>query len=204
MKVLGLQPTSADYYHRVGYSYDYLMNLEDFTWGGRHFGDVINMMIEGMAARQLLKDLGYDPRRADGTPKPSPLLLTLIFRHFHSRLDRNNLIDGLPPAEDRGLKPYDAATGRQLHRLAAGQGRRRQRARAPGLWRRHAAQRASLSDAPQRAAAGDSAQHPHVPRVAPDSERRAGAQPQVHEHQRQAGRVAVGSVSRAGRPCRRV
>lgn len=111
MAVLGLQPTSADFYHRVGYSYDYLVNLEAFTWGGRHFGDVLNAMIEGMAARQLLQDLGYDPARANGSPKPTPLLLTLVFRHFHSRLDRTNLIDGLPLAEDRGIRPYDAATG---------------------------------------------------------------------------------------------
>jgi hypothetical protein len=111
MKVLGLQPTSADYYHRVGYSYDYLANLEDFAWGGRYFIDVLMMLSEGTAVRQLLQDLGYNPRQADGTLKPSPLLAMLIFRHYQSRLDRGNLVDGLPLAEDRGIKPYDTGTG---------------------------------------------------------------------------------------------
>ena len=63
MKVLGLQPTSADYYHRVGYSYDYLHEPRGLHMGRPHFGAVIDMMIEGMAARQLLRELGYDPRQ---------------------------------------------------------------------------------------------------------------------------------------------
>ena len=58
-----------------------------------------------------MQDLGYNPRQADGTLKPSPLLAMLIFRHYQSRLDRGNLVDGLPLAEDRGIKPYDTGTG---------------------------------------------------------------------------------------------
>lgn len=112
MRVLGLQPTSADYYHRVGYSYDYLRNLEQFELGGKYFGDVIATMLEGIAGRQFLASFGYQPQRPDGTPKPIPLLFQLIYQHYQTRLDTQNLIDNLPLAEDRGIKPYDPGTGK--------------------------------------------------------------------------------------------
>jgi hypothetical protein len=105
INVLGLQPTSADYYHRVGYSYDYLRNLEEFTWRGDYFLDVFKMAVEQMQALAFLHDFGYDEKRANGTPKPVPMILQLIYRHYHSRLDRKNLIDGLPLSEERGLAP---------------------------------------------------------------------------------------------------
>ena len=107
MKVLGLQPTSADYYQRVGYSYDYLRNEQQFAYGGRYGADVINMLIERNLARAFLRMFGYD-----ATNKPVPLLLQLIFRHYHTRLDRENLIDGLPLSEEHRIKPYEEATGR--------------------------------------------------------------------------------------------
>ncbi len=112
MKVLGLQPTSADYYHRVGYSYDYLRNLDQFELGGKDFGDVIGSMLEGIAGRQLLANFGYQPQHADGTLKPTPLIFQLIYQHYQTRLDNQNLIDNLPLAEDRGIKPYDPASGK--------------------------------------------------------------------------------------------
>ena len=107
IKVLGLQPTSADYYQRVGYSYDYLRNEQQFALGGRYFGDVIGMSFERNLARAFLAMFGYDP-----TNKPVPLLLQLIWRHYQTRLDRENLIDGLPLSETQTIKPYEAATGR--------------------------------------------------------------------------------------------
>src|SRR5207249_240042 len=54
IKVLGLQPTSADYYQRVGYSYDYLRNEQQFAFGGRYGGDVIGMFFERNLARAFL------------------------------------------------------------------------------------------------------------------------------------------------------
>jgi predicted nucleic acid-binding Zn-ribbon protein len=111
LDVLGLQPTSAEFFQRVGYSYDYLKNLEAFTWGGHDFDDVLKMAIEGMQTRGLLAQLGYSATRADGSQKPLPLLLELIWRHYQTRLDATQLIDGLPLSETAGIKPYDAATG---------------------------------------------------------------------------------------------
>jgi hypothetical protein len=109
LEVLGLQPTSAEFYQRVGYSWDYLRNLDDFAFGGRDFGDVLKMAIEDQAARGLLEGLGYSPTREDGSAKPLPLLLQLIWRHYHTRLDPAQLIDGQRLSESEGIKPYDAA-----------------------------------------------------------------------------------------------
>ena len=112
MSVLGLQPTSADYYQRVGYSYDYLRNLEEFAWGERYTEDLLRLMFEQMSGLAFLRDFGYRAERDDGTPKAFPLLLQLIFRHYHTRLDRQNLIDNMPLSEERPIKPYDQATGK--------------------------------------------------------------------------------------------
>ena len=112
MKVLGLQPTSADYYHRVGYSFDYLKNLEQFQAGGAFYGDVVLAMFQGLTGRSFLNSFGYKPHRDDGTSKPVPLLFQLVYQKFHTRLNNQNLIDGLPLAEDRGINPYDEGTGK--------------------------------------------------------------------------------------------
>jgi hypothetical protein len=111
LQILGLHPNSAEFYQRVGYSYDYLKNLENFTWGGTSFSDAIKMLIEAAAVRDLLQQLGYSPNRTDGTPKPLLLLLQLIWRHYQTKLDPRQLIDGLPFSETAFIKPYDAATG---------------------------------------------------------------------------------------------
>lgn len=112
MKVLGLQPTSADYYHRVGYSFDYLKNLEQFQAGGSNFGDVMMAMFEGLTGRSFLNSVGYKSQRDNGTTKPVPLLFQLIYQHYHTRLNNQNLIDGLPLSEERTIKPYDQGTGK--------------------------------------------------------------------------------------------
>jgi hypothetical protein len=112
LEVLGLHPTSAEFYQRVGYSYDYLKNLEQFAFEGSNFDDVLKMVFEGMAARHVLAQLGYQNRHDDGTFKPSPLLLQLIWRHYHTPLDAKQLIDGQPLSETTRVKPYDAAATR--------------------------------------------------------------------------------------------
>jgi hypothetical protein len=91
MKVLGLQPTSADYFQRVGNSFDLLFNEQQLAYRGRYGEEFIKMLIESSLARAFLAMFGYD-----GANKPVPLLLQLIWRHYQTRLDRENLIDGLP------------------------------------------------------------------------------------------------------------
>ena len=108
LQILGLHPNSVELYQRVGYSFDYLKNLEAFAWEGSGLGDAIRMMIEGMSARTLLRDLGYETQGSDAN-KPNPLLLQLIWRHYQTRLDPKQLIDGQPLSESRFITPYDAA-----------------------------------------------------------------------------------------------
>jgi hypothetical protein len=100
MNVLGLQPTSADYYHRVGYSWDYLHNLEQFAYGTHNYADALKQLIDNFPASLFLNDAGYNP-----SGKPYPLLFKLVFQHFHTRLDPLNLIDGLPLSEDKTISP---------------------------------------------------------------------------------------------------
>ncbi|MCP3994204.1 MAG: hypothetical protein GY722_03940 [bacterium] len=109
LKVLGLHPTSAEFYHRVGYSFDYLRNLDAFAWDGENFDDTLKMIFEGLAARSVLGRLGYESRRDDGTAKPHPLLLQLIWRHYQTRLNPLQLIDGLPLSEAETIKPFNAS-----------------------------------------------------------------------------------------------
>jgi hypothetical protein len=109
LKVLGLQPTSAALYQRVGYSWDYLRNLDEFAYGGRDFADSLKRALDEGRAEELLADIGYSATDAEGRAKPTPLLLQLIWRHYHTKLDPKQLIDGLPLSETRTIKPYDAA-----------------------------------------------------------------------------------------------
>jgi hypothetical protein len=111
LAVLGLQPTSAELYQRVGYSYDYLKNLEAFAWGGDEFDDVLKMALEGLEARGLLGALGYEGQRSDRSTKPYPLLLQMIWRHYHTRLDAARLIDSKPLSETDRIAPFDVAGG---------------------------------------------------------------------------------------------
>ncbi|OQW61749.1 MAG: hypothetical protein BVN28_06580 [Nitrospira sp. ST-bin4] len=105
LKVLGLHPTSAEFHQRVGYSYDYLRNLESFAWGGSETDDIMRMYIEALQSIPLLRRLGYTDTRPSGTPKPLPLLLQLIWRHYQTTLDPKLLIDGLPLSETATIKP---------------------------------------------------------------------------------------------------
>ena len=111
MGVLGLQPTSVEYFQRIGYSLDYLKNLESFQDGGRYIWDVYRTNWDAFLSTLALKQLGYDPKRTDASFKPTPLLLQIVFQHFQTQLDAKNLIDGLPPSEDATIQPYDAALG---------------------------------------------------------------------------------------------
>jgi hypothetical protein len=109
LEVLGLQPTSAALYQRVGYSWDYLRNLDEFAYGGSDFADALKRALDEGQAEELLTGLGWSPTDAEGRPKPTPLLLQLIWRHYHTKLDPKQLIDGLPFSETRTIKPYDAS-----------------------------------------------------------------------------------------------
>jgi len=109
LKVLGLHPTSAEFHQRVGYSYDYLRNLESFAWGGSEADDVMRLYIEALQSLPLLRRLGYEDNRPGGAAKPLPLLFQLIWRHYQTALDTRQLIDGMPLSETATIKPFGTA-----------------------------------------------------------------------------------------------
>ncbi len=119
LKVLGLHPTSVEFHQRVGYSYDYLRNLESFAWGGTDSDDVMKMFIESMGARTLLRQLGYATQKPDGSAKPLPAVLQLIWRHYQTTLDAKQLIDGLPLSEKAPIKAYAASGANYIDWLIA-------------------------------------------------------------------------------------
>lgn len=107
MSVLGLHPTSVEFFQRVGYTIDTLRNLEGFLDGGKYIWDQMVAGWNKIIVPLILKQFGYNRKSDNGTDKPVPLLLQLIFRHYHTRLDPKNLIDGEPLSEELGIKPYD-------------------------------------------------------------------------------------------------
>jgi hypothetical protein len=109
MEILGLHPTSVEFFQRVGYSFDSLNNMAEFGWEGKYSDDRWKMVIEGMLASLMLRQLGYKSTFDDNTAKPVPLFLQLIFQHYTTELEKKNLIDGLPLSEENKIKYYDEA-----------------------------------------------------------------------------------------------
>lgn len=108
LAVLGLQPSSAEYFQRIATTYDHLANLAGFANGDR-FDEVFEAAWAGFAADDLITDLGYRAVRSDGSSKPYPLLFQLIFAQHQTKVPTASLIDGTPLSEERTIKPYDAA-----------------------------------------------------------------------------------------------
>ncbi len=109
MDVLGLHPTSVDFFQRVGYSFDYLDDIDAFGWDGQYARDRWEMVLSRMTALHVMQQLGYKSERANGADKPIPLILQLIFQHYHTSIDKFNLIDGLPFSEVNKIKYFDDA-----------------------------------------------------------------------------------------------
>ncbi len=107
MNILGLQPGAASFYQRVGYSSEYLQNLDDFQSGGKYFGDMFSNFFKSLAAIGMLTGFGYKIKNDDGTYKKLPQLLKLIYQHYQTRLDSSNLIDDNPLSETNLIQFYD-------------------------------------------------------------------------------------------------
>jgi hypothetical protein len=121
MNILGLQAGSASFHQRIGYSTDYLRNLDEFQFGGRYFDDLQQHFTSKNAALAFLTALGYDERDAQGRLKV-PQLLRLLYQHYHTALDAANLIDDVPLSEREPIRHYDAAAQKNyLHWLAEAQ-----------------------------------------------------------------------------------
>lgn len=107
MDIIGMQPNSASIYQRIGYSTDYLKNLNQFQFGGIYFKDHIDNLISKFTTLGFLQRFGY---KADnkGVLK-IPQLLQLIYQHYHTTLDAANIVDNVPLSETDKITFYDQA-----------------------------------------------------------------------------------------------
>jgi hypothetical protein len=105
MDIVGLQPNSASIFQRIGYSTDYLRNLDSFKYGGKYFKDMQQAMISKTATLGFLQQLGYTFDESGELKVPQ--LLRLIYQHYHTTLDAANLIDNVPLSEKDGITYYN-------------------------------------------------------------------------------------------------
>jgi hypothetical protein len=106
LKILGLNPGSVEFFQRTGYTYDYLSDMEGFGWGGKYFMDNMLRLMESYQVTQLLTSLGYSTKNDDGSLKTPPMLLEIIFQHYHTTLDKKNIVDTEPLSEESKIKQY--------------------------------------------------------------------------------------------------
>lgn len=108
MDVLGLQAGSVSFHQRIGYSTDYLRNLDNFQYGGRYFNDLRQNFDSKNSVLNFLSSLGYAEEDAQGILKV-PQLLRLLYQHYHTPLDTKNIIDRVPLSEKELIRYYDEA-----------------------------------------------------------------------------------------------
>lgn len=108
MDVLGLQPGSVSFSQRIGYSTDYLRNLDDFKYGGRYYNDLRQSFDSKNNVLNFLRPLGYTQTDSNGLPVV-PQLLRILYQHYDTKLDANNLIDAVPLSETELIRYYDEA-----------------------------------------------------------------------------------------------
>ena len=97
MNILGLQPTSAEFVQRVGYSEEYLRNLISFKDNGRYEGELVRLMlIVAFAARPFLNELGVN---RDTNTINAMKCFHVIWQHYTTLLNVANLVENKPLSE---------------------------------------------------------------------------------------------------------
>ncbi|HYR91493.1 MAG TPA: hypothetical protein VE422_45995 [Terriglobia bacterium] len=101
INILGLHPTSVEFFQRIGYSDEYLRNLSNFKDRGRYSNELASLMISMPAtARLYLHNLGIDRDLATVGKMKS---LHVLWQHYMTSLDAPNLVENKPPSETRKL-----------------------------------------------------------------------------------------------------
>ena len=119
MDVLGLHPGSVEFYQRVGYSTEYLKNLENFQWDGSFYSDQFKTFFRMFQNLKFFKEFGYRPDESKSWEEQAPQLLKLIYRGYHTLLDANNLIDENPLSEVNTIKEIGENGSNYIHWLQA-------------------------------------------------------------------------------------
>lgn len=101
INVLGLHPTSVEFFQRLGYSDEYLSNLLSFKGKGRYATELA-ALVSAMppAARFFLQNLGFERQVATVGEMKS---LHVLWQHYITALDTPNLVENKPPSETKSL-----------------------------------------------------------------------------------------------------
>jgi len=99
--ILGLQPTSAQFFQRIGYSDEYLRNLIKFQNGGRYFGALMELLVfMPSQVTAFLNDLGVS---RDTDTVQTMKGLHVLWQHYSTTLNAANLVENKPPSETNKL-----------------------------------------------------------------------------------------------------
>ncbi|MGE0469552.1 MAG: hypothetical protein AB7L09_12300 [Nitrospira sp.] len=101
MNILGIHPTSVEFFQRIGYSDEYLSNLGSFKDKGR-YSDELASLVQNMpaAARLYLRNLGFEEDLGTVGKMGS---LHVLWQHYVTALDVPNLVENKPPSETKTL-----------------------------------------------------------------------------------------------------
>jgi hypothetical protein len=101
IKILGLHPTSVEFFQRIGYSDEYLRDLDNFKNNGAYANELASLTKSMPAtARLYLRNQGFNREIKDvGAIKA----LHVLWQHYVTALDVPNLIENLPPSETKPL-----------------------------------------------------------------------------------------------------
>ena len=101
MNILGLHPTSVEFFQRLGYSDVYLSNLLSFKGKGRYVNELASLILAMPAtARLFLRNLGVEREIATVGKMKS---LHVLWQHYITALDAPNLVENKPPSEKNQL-----------------------------------------------------------------------------------------------------
>src|SRR5262249_20929643 len=97
MNILGLNPTSVEFYQRIGYSEEYLRNLTSFKDGGRYEGELVSLiLIMVFLVRPYLNELGVD---RDAATIDRMKCFHVLWQHYNTLLNASNVVENKPPSE---------------------------------------------------------------------------------------------------------
>lgn len=103
MNILGLHPTSVEFFQRIGYSAAYLQSLDSFV-ARRSYANELASLLSSMppTVRLYLRGLGVEE---DIGTVAKTLAMHVLWQHYMSGLDVPNLVENRPPSETDGLAP---------------------------------------------------------------------------------------------------
>jgi hypothetical protein len=101
MDVLGLHPTSVEFFQRIGFSAEYLRSLDSFMKHRSYANELESLLRSAPASvRLFLRDLGIE--RDIGVVGKTGAM-HVVWQHYVDRLDVPNLVEGKPPSENNPL-----------------------------------------------------------------------------------------------------